>query len=141
MFQLPSDPINTFTIMICSDTHLGYKEKDPVLSNDSFDSFEEVLSLANNRKVDFLIHGGDLFHEHKVSKETLIRTEDLLSRHIFGESHQAFRIATKIELNTRETNLSVRLPIFIIHGNHDDPGGLGNMSNVDIVKSARLVKF
>jgi len=135
-----TDP-NAFKIMICSDTHLGYKEKDPVLINDSFDSFEEVLQIANERKVDFLLHGGDLFHEHKPSKETFIRTEDILSRYVFGDPRQDYKIASKVPLNTRESNLSIQLPIFMIHGNHDDPGGFGNMSNVDIVKAAKLVNY
>ena len=88
-----------------------------------------------------MIHGGDLFHEHKPSKETIIRTEDILSRYIFGENRQEFKVSAKIDLNLRETNLNIQLPIFMIHGNHDDPGGFGNMSNVDIVKSAKLVLF
>eukprot|EP01022_Parablepharisma_sp_SALTPOND_P026573 TRINITY_DN64417_c0_g1_i1.p1 TRINITY_DN64417_c0_g1~~TRINITY_DN64417_c0_g1_i1.p1 ORF type:complete len:702 (-),score=94.90 TRINITY_DN64417_c0_g1_i1:1527-3632(-) len=141
MLATTSDPDSTFRIMVCSDSHLGYKEKDPVLANDSFNAFEEVLQLANAREVDFLIHGGDLFHEHKPSKETLIRTEDLLTKHVFGESRQDFKVATRIGLNLKESNISVQLPIFMIHGNHDDPGGFGNMSNIDIVKSARLVKL
>jgi len=130
-----------FTIMICSDTHLGYKEKDPILTNDSFTCFDEMLTIANDRQADFVIHGGDLFHEHKPSKETLIKTEDLLTKHVFGDSRQNFRVATRLGLNIKETNISIKLPIFIIHGNHDDPGGLGNLSNIDIMKSARLVSL
>ena len=34
---------NSFNILVSSDNHLGYKEKEDVIGNDSFDSFEEVL--------------------------------------------------------------------------------------------------
>ncbi len=95
---------------------------------------------ANERHVDFLIHGGDLFHEHKPSKETLIKTEDILSKHVFGESRQTYKIGTRIDVNIRGHTMNIQLPIFMIHGNHDDPGGMGNLSNIDIVKSARLVR-
>ena len=49
---------DTFKILLATDNHLGYKEKDPVLSRDSFDSFEEILKIAQSESVDFIILGG-----------------------------------------------------------------------------------
>ena len=49
-------------ILITTDNHLGYKEKDSVLENDSFTNFDEALSLAVNENVDFIFLAGDLFH-------------------------------------------------------------------------------
>lgn len=33
------------------------------------------------------------------------------------------------------------LPIFTIHGNHDDPSGSDNLSAVDILSSCKLVNY
>jgi double-strand break repair protein MRE11 len=33
----------TFRILVATDIHLGYKERDPVRGEDSFKAFEEVL--------------------------------------------------------------------------------------------------
>jgi double-strand break repair protein MRE11 len=37
---------NTFSILVATDSHLGYLEKDPVRGDDSFKAFEEILKLA-----------------------------------------------------------------------------------------------
>ena len=94
---------------------------------------------ANEKNVDFLIHGGDLFHEHKPSKETLIKTGQLLTNHIFGDKEHTFKVGASQSLNLKDGSLSIRLPIFAIHGNHDDPGGMNNLSNIDILHSTKLV--
>ena len=33
---------DTLTILVASDMHLGYAEKDPLRADDSFNSFEEA---------------------------------------------------------------------------------------------------
>jgi double-strand break repair protein MRE11 len=38
-------------------------------------------------------------------------------------------------------NLSIKLPIFIIHGNHDDPSGLEYLSNIDLMNSNNYVNY
>jgi double-strand break repair protein MRE11 len=40
-----------------------------------------------------------------------------------------------------DPNLNVGLPIFTIHGNHDDPSGADNLSAVDILSSCKLVNY
>ena len=42
---------NTLRIMVSTDNHLGYAEKDPIRGLDSFAAFEEVLFLAKSNKV------------------------------------------------------------------------------------------
>jgi double-strand break repair protein MRE11 len=42
---------DTLRIMVSTDNHLGYAEKDPVRGLDSFAAFEEVLYLAKRHKV------------------------------------------------------------------------------------------
>ena len=47
--------------LVATDIHLGHKEKHPIRSDDSFNALEEILTIANNSEVDFLLLGGDLF--------------------------------------------------------------------------------
>jgi hypothetical protein len=42
---------STFRILIATDNHLGFLEKDPIRGDDSFDAFEEILKLAKEQKV------------------------------------------------------------------------------------------
>lgn len=42
---------DVFKIMIATDNHLGYNEKDPVRGDDSFLAFEEILQHANEHQV------------------------------------------------------------------------------------------
>ena len=65
-------------ILISSDNHIGYLEKDPLRGSDSFDSFEEVLQIALQENVDFVILGGDLFHANNPSRFTLYKTLEIL---------------------------------------------------------------
>lgn len=44
-------------------------------------------------------------------------------------------------MNFESPNLNVGLPIFTIHGNHDDPAGHDNLSAVDILSSCGLVNY
>ena len=51
----------------------GVWERDPVRGEDSFDAFEEVLLTATNMGADAVLLGGDLFHENKPSRSTLVK--------------------------------------------------------------------
>ena len=69
--DLPDE--DTFRIMLATDNHLGYMEDDPVRGMDSFAAFEEILIMAKKHRVDFVLLGGDLFHDNKPSRRTLFR--------------------------------------------------------------------
>jgi double-strand break repair protein MRE11 len=47
--QPPDNESDTFQIMVATDTHLGYKESDALIKNDSFEAFEEVLQLYHHK--------------------------------------------------------------------------------------------
>lgn len=64
---------NELRILVATDVHLGYKERDEERRMDSFIAFEEVLRLARDRQVDMLLLCGDLFHDQRPSQETLAR--------------------------------------------------------------------
>ena len=65
------DPTNELKILIATDNHLGYEERDPIRGEDSFRTFEEILKIAKNNSVDMILLGGDLFHFNKPSRNTL----------------------------------------------------------------------
>ena len=75
---------NTLRILLSTDNHLGYLEKDPIRGNDSFAALEEVLSLARLHKVDLVLLSGDLFHDNKPSRRTLYTTMEILRRYCMG---------------------------------------------------------
>jgi double-strand break repair protein MRE11 len=75
---------NTLRILLSTDNHLGYLEKDPIRGNDSFAALEEVLSLARLHKVDLVLLSGDLFHDNKPSRRTLHITMEILRRYCMG---------------------------------------------------------
>jgi len=42
---------DTIKILIATDTHVGYREKDPIIGEDSFNTWEEILQHAKAQKV------------------------------------------------------------------------------------------
>lgn len=140
--------------LLASDTHLGYLERDPVRGNDSFEAFREVLEIARAQDVDFILLGGDLFHENKPSRATMHRTMAMLREYTFGERavsvellsdpHDAQRGYPFPAVNYEDANLNVSIPIFSIHGNHDDPQGSdehGPLSALDVLAAAGLINY
>jgi hypothetical protein len=69
---------STLKVLLSTDNHLGYLERDPIRGRDSFAAFEEVLSLARRHKVDMVLLSGDLFHENKPSRKTMHTVSSVL---------------------------------------------------------------
>ena len=44
-------------------------------------------------------------------------------------------------VNYEDPNLNVGLPVFSIHGNHDDPTGTGQLCALDLLSAAGLVNY
>ena len=72
-------------VLVATDNHLGYAERDSIRSNDSFAAFEEVLITARDHDVDFVLLAGDMFHENKPSRRTTHTAMNLLRKHCLGE--------------------------------------------------------
>ena len=134
------DDPSSFRIMIASDNHLGYLENDQIRGDDSFNSFEEILKLSRSEGVDFLLLAGDLFHHHNPSKKTIIRTSNILQKYVYGQKEHKYEVFC-YEPNFKNENLFVEIPIFIIHGNHDDPSGFENFSSIDIFSNKEMNYF
>ena len=56
-----------------------------------------------------------------------------------AEHPNKFVVGRTLPTNLTLSYMSVNLPIFMIHGNHDDPSGFENISNVDILAATKLV--
>lgn len=147
---LAVDPFpDTFRILVATDNHLGFEEKDPVRGGDSFRTFEEILQIAVRSNVDFLLLGGDLFHENKPSRSTMLRTVALLDRYCMGDRPVGFEMlsdpktcfADTGRANYLDPNRNVALPVFCVHGNHDDPSGVSFKSAIDVLSATGLVNY
>lgn len=140
------DKTSLVKILISTDNHLGHLERDPIRGDDSFRAFEEVLQIARANKVDMVLLGGDLFHDNKPSRRTVVRTMRLLRRLCLGVDGDV-RLAVRSEhsdINYMDENCAVSLPVFVIHGNHDDPtgaAGLDALSALDLLAEARLITY
>ncbi|TRY58065.1 hypothetical protein DNTS_022710 [Danionella cerebrum] len=94
------DDEDTFKILIATDIHLGYLEKDAIRGNDTFVTFDEIMKHAVQNEVDFVLFPW---------------------------------------VNYLDDNLNVSLPIFSVHGNHDDPTGADGLCAIDLLSCAGLV--
>ncbi|KAJ2629058.1 meiotic recombination, partial [Coemansia sp. RSA 1287] len=65
MSAVETDNEDTLSILVATDNHLGYMERDPVRGLDSFSAFSEILQLAQLHKADMVLLGGDLFHDNR----------------------------------------------------------------------------
>ncbi|KDO27527.1 hypothetical protein SPRG_06794 [Saprolegnia parasitica CBS 223.65] len=141
----------TVKILVSTDNHLGYCENDGVRGKDSFRAFEEMLAIGVKAKVDFVLLAGDLFHHNKPSRATMYRTMSLLRHYCLGDGNINFQILSDQSLNFpnfgvanyEDPNVNVRLPIFSIHGNHDDPTGEAgrSLAALDLLSAANLVNY
>ncbi|XP_078173032.1 double-strand break repair protein MRE11-like [Carex rostrata] len=141
---------DTLRVLVATDCHLGYMEKDEIRRFDSFHAFEEICSIAEHKQVDLLLLGGDLFHENKPSRSTLVKCIEILRRYCLNDHPIQFQVVSDQTVNFQNTfghvnyedpHFNVGLPVFTIHGNHDDPAGVDNLSAIDILSACNLVNY
>ncbi|XP_038673895.1 double-strand break repair protein MRE11 isoform X1 [Scyliorhinus canicula] len=140
---------DTFKILIATDIHLGYLEKDAIRGNDTLVTFDEILRCAQENEVDFILLGGDLFHDNKPSRKTLHTCMELLRKYCMGDNPIQFEILSDQSVNFgfskfpwvnyQDGNLNVSIPVFSVHGNHDDPTGADALCALDLLSCAGLV--
>ncbi|TDH14875.1 hypothetical protein EPR50_G00025770 [Perca flavescens] len=143
------DDEDTFKILIATDIHLGYLEKDAIRCNDSYNTLDEILKCAKTKQVDFILLGGDLFHDNKPSRRCLHTCITMLRRYCMGDTPIHFDILSdqNVNFNTTEfpwvnyqdENLNISIPAFSIHGNHDDPTGAEGLCALDLLSASGLV--
>ncbi|KAF8635559.1 hypothetical protein AX15_000209 [Amanita polypyramis BW_CC] len=146
---------NTIRILLATDNHIGYIERDPIRGQDSINTFKEILQLAVKHDVDFILLAGDLFHENKPSRESLYQTIALLREYTLGDRPIQVELlsdpddgsATKYSfpaINYEDPNFNIGIPVFSIHGNHDDPQGTGAegaLCALDVLSVSGLINY
>uniref|UniRef100_A0A5F4WBJ5 Double-strand break repair protein n=1 Tax=Callithrix jacchus TaxID=9483 RepID=A0A5F4WBJ5_CALJA len=103
----------------------------------------------DQKAVDFILLGGDLFHENKPSRKTLHTCLELLRKYCMGDRPVQFEILSDQSVNFgfskfpwvnyQDGNLNISIPVFSIHGNHDDPTGADALCALDILSCAGFV--
>ena len=76
-----------------------------------------------------------------------------LKKHVFGNRPISIEFVSDPEMNFAhlpeehrnvnymDPNLNIALPIFSIHGNHDDPCGMGGYCSLDNLHTAGLINY
>uniref|UniRef100_A0A8B9K256 Double-strand break repair protein n=1 Tax=Astyanax mexicanus TaxID=7994 RepID=A0A8B9K256_ASTMX len=143
------DDDDTFKILIATDIHLGYLEKDAVRGNDTFVTFDEIMKYAKEHDVDFVLLGGDLFHDNKPSRKAMHSCMEIMRKYCMGDNPILFDILSDQAVNFgnsrfpwvnyQDENLNISIPIFSVHGNHDDPTGADGLCALDLLSCAGFV--
>jgi len=94
--------------------------------------------------------GGDLFHDNKPSRKSMYQVMRSLRKNCLGDrpceleflsdAHEVFEGAFT-HVNYEDPNINISIPVFSIHGNHDDPSGDGHFCSLDLLQVAGLVNY
>ncbi|XP_067221444.1 double-strand break repair protein MRE11 isoform X5 [Chanodichthys erythropterus] len=143
------DDEDTFKILIATDIHLGYLEKDAIRGNDTFVTFDEIMKQAVQNEVDFVLLGGDLFHDNKPSRKTMHSCMEVMRKYCMGDRPIIFEILSDQAVNFShskfpwvnylDNNLNISIPVFSVHGNHDDPTGADGLCAIDLLSCSGLL--
>ena len=141
---------DTIRVLVATDNHVGYNERDPTRGDDSWQTFHEIMCLAKKRDVDMVLLAGDLFHDNKPSRKAMYQVMRSLRMNCYGErpcqlemlsdTSDAFD-ATFNHANYEDLDINVSMPVFSIHGNHDDPSGEGHFAALDILQVSGLINY
>ncbi|KAL4863092.1 Mre11 DNA-binding presumed domain-containing protein [Aspergillus spectabilis] len=140
----------TIRILVSTDNHVGYNERDPIRGDDSWKSFHEVMCLAKERDVDMVLLAGDLFHENKPSRKSMYQVMRSIRMNCLGEKPCELELLSDASenfqgafnhVNYEDLDINVGIPIFSIHGNHDDPSGEGHLAALDILQVSGLLNY
>jgi double-strand break repair protein MRE11 len=141
---------DTIRILVATDSHVGYNERDSTRKDDSWKTFHEVMCLAKEHDVDMVLHGGDLFHENKPSRKSMYQVMRSLRMNCLGDKPCELEMLSDASenfgglfdhVNYEDPNINVAIPVFAIHGNHDDPSGEGSFSALDLLQVSGLVNY
>ncbi|KAL1839726.1 hypothetical protein VTJ49DRAFT_1231 [Mycothermus thermophilus] len=144
-----SDP-DTIRILVSTDNHVGFEERDPIRKDDSWRTFDEVMQLARTQDVDMVLLAGDLFHDNRPSRKAMYQVMRSLRKNCLGmkpceleflsDPAEVFEGAFP-HVNYQDPDINISIPVFSIHGNHDDPSGDGHYCSLDLLQVAGLVNY
>ncbi|KAM0451574.1 hypothetical protein ACHAPV_009914 [Trichoderma viride] len=141
---------DTIRVLIATDNHVGYEERDAIRKDDSWRTFDEIMTLARTEDVDMVLLAGDLFHDNKPSRKSLYQVMRTLRKNCLGmkpcpleflsDAADVFEGAFP-HVNYEDPDINISIPVFSIHGNHDDPSGEGNYCSLDLLQAAGLLNY
>ncbi len=108
-------------IGILSDTHLGASSIDPELRMDPFETFEEGLETLVNAGADVILHAGDFYDRTDPQPWIHDKATTILRSIITGRKPNLEVLEGKV--NFEAEDVSIAVPVFLIHGTHDRPIG------------------
>ena len=141
---------DTIRVLVSTDNHVGYNERDANRGDDSWKTFHEIMCLAKERDVDMVLLAGDLFHENKPSRKSMYQVMRSLRMNCYGEKPCELEMLSDASeqfegafnhVNYEDPDINVAIPVFSIHGNHDDPSGEGHLAALDILQMSGLVNY
>lgn len=101
-------------------------------------------------QVDMVLLAGDLFHDNKPSRLSMYHVMRSLRKNCLGmkpcelqflsDANEVFASAFG-HVNYEDPDINISIPVFSIHGNHDDPSGQGNYCSLDLLQVAGLVNY
>lgn len=143
--------MESFNFLVTTDNHLGFKEDDHLRRKDSYKAFEEALRIARERDVDFILLGGDLFHNNRPSANIEHKCIKIIRQHMNAKVDRgtSFKLVKgnfshfrKLNHpNFEDDNFIVPYPIMTIHGNHDDPTGPNAKSVCEKLATCGLLNY
>jgi double-strand break repair protein MRE11 len=108
------------------------------------------MCLAKEHDVDMVLHAGDLFHENKPSRKSLYHVMRSIRQNCLGEKPCELEMLSDASenfggifdhVNYEDEDINIAIPVFAIHGNHDDPSGEGSFSPLDLLQASGLVNY
>ena len=87
-------------------------------------AFDEILQMGRDQEVDFVLLGGDLFHDNRPTRNAEHQCMKILKKHVLGDRPVGVELLSDPEMNFahcdpnhREvnymnSNLNIALPIF-----------------------------
>ncbi|KAH8677611.1 Metallo-dependent phosphatase-like protein [Xylariales sp. PMI_506] len=141
---------DTIRILVSTDNHVGYEERDSIRGDDSWQTFEEIMNLARQQDVDMVLLAGDLFHDNKPSRKSMFKVMRALRKNCLGMKPVELQFLSDASVvlegpfghvNYEDPDMNISIPVFSIHGNHDDPSGDGQLCSLDILQVAGLVNY
>jgi double-strand break repair protein MRE11 len=121
-------------------------------------------------QVDMVLLGGDLFHDNKPSRMAMYEVMKSLRTHCLGDKPCELELLSEANdfangfvtlrrklssktdkrssafnhVNYEDPNINVAIPVFSIHGNHDDPAGVrlqNQLNSLSLLIIARKVTY
>ncbi|KAI0161524.1 double-strand break repair protein mus-23 [Xylariaceae sp. FL1272] len=141
---------DTIRVLVATDNHVGFAEHNNVRKHDSWKAFDEIMNLARTEDVDMVLLAGDLFHDNQPSRWAMHQVMRTLRQNCLGnrpcelqficDASEVFASAFP-HVNYEDQDINVSIPVFSIHGNHDDPSGEGNYCSLDVLQTAGLINY